>query len=77
MDKPTALAEAKAAHDGIAEAEAEAKRLVEEARVRFGAVTNKLVDGKHVYQEEVAAEIGKTREYVRRLQVKARNKGEK
>ncbi|MFL1427114.1 MULTISPECIES: hypothetical protein [unclassified Nocardiopsis] len=72
MDKDTALAEAKAAHDAIVEAEAEAKRLVEEARINFGRVTNKLVDGKHVLQEDIAAEVGKTREYVRRLQVKAR-----
>lgn len=72
MDKDTALAEAKAAHDAIVGAEAEAKRLVEEARINFGRVTNKLVDGKHVLQEDIAAEVGKTREYVRRLQVKAR-----
>lgn len=65
------------AHDAIAEAEREAKRLVEEARINFGAVANEVTSSGELQQEQIAATIGKTREYVRRLQVKARNKGEK
>lgn len=72
-----AMARIKLAHDAIEEAEHEGKRLVEEARVRFGTVINKLTADGDLRQDEVVALTGKTREYVRRLQVKARNKGEK
>lgn len=73
MDREAALGSAHELHKAIADAEAEAKRIVEEARIAFGAKVNELVENKDVHQEDVADRIGKTREYVRRLQVKARN----
>lgn len=72
MDKTQALARARAAYDAIAAADEEAKRIKREARLKFGVVVNELTESKYVMQEEVASEIGRTREYVRRLQVDAR-----
>lgn len=72
MDKTTALARVREAHDAIAQADREAERIKRDARVRFGQLVNEVVSDKTVMQEEVAAEVNKTREYVRRLQVTAR-----
>jgi F0F1-type ATP synthase membrane subunit b/b' len=77
MDRETALAKAKAAHDAIEEADAEAKRIRQEARDNFGAIVNEIVHNRYVMQEDVAAEVEKTREYVRRMQVSARRAAKK
>lgn len=66
-----AMTRIRAAHDAIAEAEREGKRIVEEARLRFGAVINRLTANGELEQNEVVRLTGKTREWVRQWQRKA------
>lgn len=73
MSNESAMSRVLAAYKGIEEADAEAARLKREARIAFGRVVNEEAEARRVKQEEVASAIGKTREYVRRLQVDARN----
>ncbi|MEU0236752.1 hypothetical protein ABZ234_03610 [Nocardiopsis sp. NPDC006198] len=61
------------AYDAIATIDAHADRMKEQVRIDFGNVVNEVTSNKEMQQEEVADQVGKTREWVRRLQVKARN----
>lgn len=65
------------AYDAIATADAEAERMRQQVRVDFGNVVNEVTLNKEMQQEDVAEQVGKTREWVRRLQVKARNAAKK
>ena len=73
MSTPPAEERVQAAYEAIARADAEAERIKRQARVNFGAVVNELVDSREMQQEKVAKQVGKTREWVRRQQVDARD----
>lgn len=73
MNTQPAKDRVQAAYDAIAAVDAEAERMKQQVRIKFGAVVNDVTTNKEMQQEEVAEQVGKTREWVRRLQVKARN----
>jgi len=70
---PEAAARVQAAYEKLLKTEEWAEQMRRDVRVRFGHVANEIVASGVVSQEEVADQVGKTREWVRRLQVKARN----
>lgn len=77
MKKTTPEKRVQDAYDAIAEADREAERLRREARINFGRVVTEVVEAKELQQEAVAGQVGKTREWVRRQQVDARNAAKK